>query len=76
MQYHIAPDSRPGRLVVAASHLPDLLPVMAQPFINVLRALTQMQLNAPESPHEVEQVTVTPYDITRALPSISDTFMT
>ena len=76
VQYHIAPDSRPGLTVAAASHLPDLVPVMAQPFMNVLRVLTLMQLNAPESPHEVKQATVTPDDIKRALPSISDTFMT
>ena len=76
VQYHIAPDSRPGLTVAAASHLPDLVPVMAQPFINVLRVLTLMQLNAPESPRKLKQVTVTPDDIKRALPSISDTFMT
>jgi hypothetical protein len=75
VQYHIAPDSHPGLTVAAASHLPDLVSVMAQPFMNVLRVLTQMQLNAPESPHEVKQVTVTPDDIKHALPSISDTVM-
>ena len=75
VQPHITEDSRPGLTVAAAFHLPILVPVMAQPFLNVLRVMTQMRLNAPESPHKVKHVAMTPEDVKRALPGISDVFM-
>ncbi|MGY5119573.1 hypothetical protein ACWC2H_27575 [Streptomyces sp. 900105755] len=73
--YVIQDDACPGLTVAAALHVPDLLPGMAQPFLNVLRALVEIHRAVPLSPDKVVQATFTPQMIRRALPSISDLFM-
>ncbi|MFD8007438.1 hypothetical protein [Streptomyces mirabilis] len=73
--YVIQDDARPGLTVAAALHIPDLMPGMAQPFLNVLRALVEIHRAVPLSPDKVVQATFTPEMIRRALPSISDLFM-
>ncbi|MGM9336718.1 hypothetical protein [Streptomyces murinus] len=73
--HHIAPDSRPALTVAAAYHVPELAAMIGQPFLNVLRALVDIKLNAPISPDQAAPVTYTRETIRRALPSISDLFM-
>lgn len=68
-------NSRPGLTIAAVHHVPDLLPVMGQPFLLVLRKLVEIQRNLPLSPDEIKTVAYTPDDIRRVLPSISDLFM-
>jgi hypothetical protein len=67
-------NSRPGLTIAAVHHVPDLLPVMGQPFLLVLRKLVEIQRNLPLSPDEIKTVAYTPDDIRRVLPSISDLF--
>ncbi|MET7477623.1 hypothetical protein ABZT17_25095 [Streptomyces sp. NPDC005648] len=68
-------ESRPGLTIGAVHHVPELLPVMGQPFLLVLRKLVEIQRNLPLSPDEITTATYTPDDIRKALPSISDQFM-
>ncbi|MCX4612101.1 hypothetical protein [Streptomyces mirabilis] len=73
--HFISDDQQPGLTIAAALHIPDLIPAMAQPFLNVLRALVEIHRAVPLSPDKVVQATFNPEMIRRALPSISDLFM-
>ncbi|MGW2962754.1 hypothetical protein ACWDGI_30430 [Streptomyces sp. NPDC001220] len=84
VSYGLAWYSRPGYIgdaervaltVAAAPHVPSLLPVMAHPFLNVLRKLVEIYRAAPLDPDSVVQVAYTAEMIRQALPSISDQFM-
>lgn len=71
----IQDDTRPGLTVAAALHEPSLLPVMAHPFLSVLREVVKIYQAVPLEPDRVAPATYSAEMIRRALPSMSDLFM-
>ncbi|MFJ8495010.1 hypothetical protein ACIRBZ_42765 [Streptomyces sp. NPDC094038] len=71
----IQDNARPGLTVAAAFHVPSLLPVMANPFLNVLREVVKIYQAVPLEPDRAAPATYSAEMIKRALPSISDLFM-
>lgn len=72
---HMSDGERPALTVAAAWHISRLMPSMAHPFLNVLRKLVEIQRDMPLDPDKVVQATYTADDVRRALPTISDLFM-
>ncbi|QUQ67932.1 hypothetical protein JJ691_56700 [Kutzneria sp. CA-103260] len=71
-RHGLADQDRPALTVAASYHLPELGTVLANPFLNVLRIMVELQVGAPSSPNQVSRPTITPALIKQTLPSISD----
>lgn len=71
----VADDACPALTIAAGLHVPNFAAAVSNPFLLVLKTMIEMERNAPISTKKVTEVRVTPEDVRRARPSISDHFM-
>ncbi|MGW1622301.1 hypothetical protein [Streptomyces sp. NPDC002172] len=72
---YIQDEEKPALTVAAALHVPPLMAIMSQPFLNVLRMLVEIYRAVPLEPNRAVRVTYTAKKIKQAVPSLSDQFV-